>query len=640
MTHSYSFKDSYFRAATATPSVSIGNIASNSAHIAQLYSSAVKRHVSLVVFPELSLTGYSLGDTVRQSALLRCAEKEIVSLAYATKHTDTAMIIGLPILHDGHLYNCAAVLAKGTVQGIVTKSNLPNYGEFYEKRWYRPYHGTTMHTIADTNVPFGQNLLFSIGGVCVGVEVCEDMWVTDQPSRELAMAGALLIANPSASPELVGKSDYRRNLITMTSAVQRVAYIYAGADWNESTTDTVMSGHAVIAENGTVLAERAPFSVNKRLLIADIDIDHLQHDRMQDTTIAPSVPVTIINTGVRRRQSDCVRTIPQSYFLPATESTRERAARCDRIVRIQAHGLAARLQAANTQTAVIGVSGGLDSTLALLVAYEAAHILQKDVATYITALTMPGSASSARTQNNATQLAKILGITSVVIPIESIVSAEQAALTHDGNQDTTYENIQARARTALLFNYANSHGGLVVGTGDLSELALGWCTYGGDQLSHYNVNASIPKTLVKDLVRHAAQLSHFAKARSVLMDIIDTPISPELTHVTGQAISQETEQLIGPYVLHDFFIYHIIRYGDSPEKIYALAIRAFNNDYSAEEIYQWLQVLYRRFAHNQFKRSAMPDGPKVGSIALSPRGDWRMPSDMSSALWSGVFDVQ
>lgn len=631
---------SFFRIATATPEAAIGDVRTNVARISTLFSQAAQQHISLVVFPELSITGYSLGDVVRQQTLLASAQAGLLSLAAITKNTQTAMVVGLPLAHKGRLYNCAAIVAKGEVQAIVTKTNLPNYGEFYEQRWYQSFTGTDTHIIAGKTVPFGQHILADIGGVLVGTEICEDMWVADQPSKHLTAAGAEIIVNPSASPELVGKSAYRKELVRMTSAVQRAAYVYAGADWTESTTDIVMSGHAIIAENGSVLAERTPFTTDERLLVADIDIEHLRHDRLQDTTYAEkSTTTTIVETSIKRTQPDCIRRVPTSYFLPAYETSAERTARLERIFAIQAHGFAARLKAVGSQTIVLGLSGGLDSTLALLVARRAVAILGKQPSA-IHAITMPGPASSNRTQSNAVKLANALGVTSLTIPIGDVAAAERAALKHDGTQDITYENIQARARTAILFNYANSNKGIVLGTGDLSELALGWCTFGGDHLNHYNVNGSIPKTLIRDLVTYAGSLPDLQPAEAVIADIVATPISPELTKQKGKALSQETESLIGPYVLHDFFIFHVLRYGDAPAKISYLATKAFTGTYSKKEIEKWLSLFYERFASNQFKRSVMPDGPKVGSIALSPRGDWRMPSDMHSAVWTDVFAVQ
>ncbi len=420
----------------------------------------------------------------------------------------------------------------------------------------------------------------------------------------------------------------------MTSAIERCAYIYSGADWTESTTDIVMSGHTLIAENGSTLAERAPFSKDKRLLIADIDIDHLIHDRMQDTTQQSIIPpITHVPTAIRRVQTDLVRTYPTSYFLPPNESNDQKAKRLSRILEIQSHGLARRVLASNSRHCVLGLSGGLDSTLALLVCLKTAAILGRSVQSFIHALVMPGPASSTHTQANAHALAHTLGVTAKKYPINGSVDIQLATLKHTHTDDITYENVQARSRTALLFNYANKVGGLVVGTGDLSELALGWCTYGGDHLSNYNVNASIPKTLVKDLVSYVAGLPEYSSIQTMLHAIIATPISPELTATNKSEISQSTEAIIGPYIIHDFFLYLCIRYGDAPEKIAYLASKTFAGTYTKKQITTWLQLFYERFSRNQFKRSGVPDGPKVGSIALSPRGDWRMPSDMDSALW-------
>lgn len=625
--------DSFVRVAAAVPRVSIADVAHNIEAIRKLYKEACDAHVSLVTFPELCITGYSLGDIVRQQSLLQQAVDGLCTLATETQGTSTAMVVGLPYAHGDNLYNCAAVLANGQIMGIVTKSNLPNYAEFYEQRWYRSFQGTTTTHIQGNDIPFGQSLLFQIDHILFGVEICEDVWVSDRPSRKLVQAGALVIVNPSASPELVGKAGYRRELVLMTSATERCAYVYASADWTESTTDIVMSGHCIIAENGRILQERQPFAHDNRLLITDVDTDHLRHDRLQDTTVSSLHDATVIDCNLQRTQTNVQRVTPRSYFLPEQETEQQRTDRLSSIVAIQAHGLARRLLASNAACVVLGLSGGLDSTLALFVALRATHIIGKDPSGFIHTLTMPGPASSTATQHNAISLAHHLGVTSVTLPIRDMVVAEQGVLQHTNTTDIAYENIQARARTALLFNYANTRGGLVVGTGDLSELALGWCTYGGDHLSSYNPNASIPKTLVRDLVRFCSEQPDYIAAKPILDKIINTVISPELiAHKKGE-ISQSTEELIGPYELHDFFLYHVLRFGDTPPKIAYLAGMAFRGTYTQSQIKQWLTLFYDRFAKNQFKRSALPDGPKIGSVAISPRGDWRMPSDMTATAW-------
>ncbi|MFO0882404.1 MAG: NAD(+) synthase [Candidatus Saccharimonadales bacterium] len=626
---------SYMRIATGTPEVKIGDVPFNTAQLLTLYKEAVDNDVSLITFPELSITSYSLGDTVRQHALLRQATDALLELAAATTNMPTAMVVGLPFRYDNRLYNCAAFLADGEIKGLVTKSNLPNYGEFYEQRWYQPFIGTTTTIINDTPVPFGQHLLFEIDGIKVGVEICEDLWVSNQPSRALTETGALIIVNPSASPELVGKAQYRTELVRMTSAVERCVYVYAGADWTESTTDIVMGGHALIAENGSTIAERAPFTKNNRLMVVDIDFAHLLHDRIQDTTRQqPATACTVVGTNIKRQQTTIDRTYPKSYFLPAHETPDQATARLSDIFAIQAHGLARRIQASKSAHVVLGLSGGLDSTLALLVALKAAEILDKEPVDFIHALTMPGPASSKKTQNHAVELANILGVTSKQIPISGLVAAQLEALEHAGEQDITYENVQARTRTNILFNYANKVGGLVLGTGDLSELVLGWCTFGGDHLSSYNVNASIPKTLVRNIVSYVATTPQFVHAKVVLKAIVATPISPELTSKKPGEISQSTEDLIGPYIVHDFILYHVLRFGDEPNKINAIAETVFADEFQPEALEQWMSIFFTRFAASQFKRSVMPDGPKVGSVAVSPRGDWRMPSDMPNALWN------
>lgn len=633
-------KDSYMRLATACPEVAVGDVDTNVARIRKLYSQAHDQAVSLVTFPELSITGYSLGELVGQKRLLEKAKAGTLELAGATTDKQTAMIVGLPLQVGNGLYNCAAVLADGHVQGIVPKQHLPANNEFYEPRWFEAWEGdNTTVEIGGKEVPAGTNLLFEIGGVKTGIEICEDAWVMNPPSIELAMKGALVIANPSASPEQITKQGYRRKLVSGHSASQMGAYAYAGCHHTESTAEVVMGGHQMISANGQMLAERKPFGKGN-LLIADVDIDRLQHDRRKNHA-AQLAGAIVVKTLVRRRQEDLRLKVERNPFLPA-ESAPDRAERFEEALNIQAYGLAVRMMHTGQRQIILGLSGGLDSTLALLVAHRAAGILDADPATMVHTLTMPGPASSANTQTNAQVLAKQLGVKNTVIPIAGLVDAELEALQHDGSkQDVTYENIQARARTNLLFNYGNKHGGLVLGTGDLSEIALGWCTYNGDQQSHYNVNASIPKTLVKHLVRHVAEQPEYEAAHRTLNAILETVISPELTKTTKaeedgvlDAISQSTEDIIGPYELHDFFLYHMIRWGDPINKVAYLANQAFEGSYTPEQIQACLDIFTKRFLGSQFKRENLPNGPKVGSVSLSPRGDWRMPPDLiNDAIW-------
>jgi NAD+ synthase (glutamine-hydrolysing) len=495
-------------------------------------------------------------------------------------------------------------------------------------------HANTTLAIDGMTVPFGTQLVFDVGGVVVGVEICEDLWVNHAPSATLVDHGALVIVNPSASPELVAKASYRRTLVAMQSATLVCGYVYAGCDWSESTMDVVMSGHQLIASNGRVLAERPPFTRDARVLVADIDVEHLRFDRRRDTNRVNNMHYPILATVPMRPAMTPVPTVVAHPFLPGDEDEQARNARLTHIMRIQAHGLARRIDATRAPHIHLGLSGGLDSTLAFVVACQTAHILERPVAELLRTYTMPAAASSERTQTNAVHLAQLHGVPNQVIPIGELVTQQLQALGHDGvTQDITYENVQARLRTSILFNKANQFGGFVLGTGDLSEIALGWCTFNGDHMSHYHVNAGIPKTLVRHLVRRVAQHGD-APIAAVLTDILATPVSPELTTSTPGALSQKTEDIIGPYELHDFFLYHLVRWGDSPAKIVFLAAHAFAGSYDVATITHWLQVFVRRFVGSQFKRSVMPDGPKVGSVALSPRSDWRMPSDLwNAALW-------
>ena len=540
------------------------------------------------------------------------------------------MIIGLPYIFKGVLYDCAAVLAGGRVLGIVPKSNLPGYQEFYEQRWFQSWKNrqNDQLSIAGQIVPFGNQLLFQIGRGVVGIELCEDVWVANQPSIALAAAGATIIANPSASPEQVGKAAYRRQLLQVQSQRLAAAYLYAGADASESTTDIVMGGQQIIAEAGQILSEREPLAGAQRLTVTDIDLDHLAMLRRRDTNTSNQVTMPLIDCGITARQGDLVRTIDPLPFAPKTPLDSDLA------LDIQAQGLATRFQHSGLQKLLVGLSGGLDSTLALLVAIRAMERLGKKPSVHIQTITMPGLASSPQTQHQATKLAQVLGIPNMNIPITELAKTALHMLGHNQTQDIVYENVQARARTNLLFSYANQIQGLVVGTGDLSEIALGWCTFNGDHMSHYNVNAGVPKTLVKHLVTHIAKQSP-PKIRAILQAIVDTPISPELTK-KGSGISQQTEAVIGPFVLHDFFLYQLVHWGDAPAKIAYLAKQVFSSQYSDAAIDTWLQLFLRRFVQNQWKRSVAPDGPKVSSVSLSPRGDWRMPSDMSVAALERV----
>lgn len=629
--YKFSAQKSYARVATACPEVSVANVDQNATSISELYNDAAKQGASLVVFPELCLTGYSIGDLVMNRSLLAAAKEVLGNLATLTNSSATTAVVGLPLEVGNALFNCAAVIADGEIKGIVPKKHLPSYGEFYEKRWYKSWdQPNALVSINGQQVPIGNDLLFDIGGVPVGVEICEDLWSEDPPSRKLAEHGALIIANPSASPELVGKATYRRQLVGQQSARLILGYLYAGADSSESTMDTVMGGHQIIAENGRILAERRPFSENQSLTFADIDLDHLRHDRRRNTNTANRFGMPVIATLFERPIIDPRPNVAMHPFLPSTEDKAKQQERLQTIVDIQAYGLVGRLKAVGTKQIHLGLSGGLDSTHALLVACKTAEIMGLDPDKLIRTYTMPGMASTERTQSNAVKLAAALNVPNEVIPISDLAQRNLGAIGHNTlDQDITYENAQARARTTVLFNKANQLGGIVLGTGDLSEIALGWATYNGDHMSHYNVNAGVPKTLMRALVDYLADTyDEQSKPRRLLKDILNTPVSPELTTSVRGTISQETEAIIGPYELHDFFLYHLIRWGEAPDKIRFLAETAFRQYYQPDEISKWLGVFLKRFTANQFKRSAMPDGPKVGSVALSPRSDWRMPSDL------------
>jgi len=623
----YELSRSYIRIASARPKVRLGDIEENQARILALYDKAVSQGASLVVFPELSLTGYTIGDLVQNQRLLRQAEEALIECALSTKGKNCAMIVGLPFRARDGIYNCAALLCEGEVRGIVPKSNLPTYNEFYENRWYSTWkEGPIVAGHKESEFLFGTGLLFDIGGVLAGIEICEDLWVANAPSIALASMGAKIIANPSASPEQIGKEAYRRDMVRIQSGKLVCAYVYAGCDSSESTSEVVMGGHHIIAENYQISAEIPPFG-EEELITADIDYAHLEYDRAE-IHFSPLPATNVVPTGIVLDLKELSRTIDANPFAPR-ETDADRSRRLDKAIAIQATGLTERMRATRQSKVVLGLSGGLDSALAALIACESADRLSAAREEFILAVTMPGLASSEMTQSNSVKLALALGCESLVVPISSISKAELEAIGHDGTtQDVTYENVQARARTSVLFNLANLRGGIVLGTGDLSEIALGWNTYNGDQQSHYNVNASIPKTLVRLLVEHISQKPKYEKAQQVLRAILDTPISPELTGPGEGGITQNTEDIIGPYELHDFFLYYTIRFGDEPKKIALLARYAFGDKYSAKEVEKWLGVFRRRFNQSQFKRDNMPNGPKVGAVSLSPRGDWRMPSDM------------
>ena len=645
------FKDfGYLRVAAAAPKVELGDCMGNAGHIIEYIGKAAEAEAAIAVFPELSVTGYTCGDLFYQEKLLKSAENAVRRIAAATAGTKTVAVIGLPVAYGDRLLNCAAVIHNGNIAGIVPKSHIPNYAEFYENRWFCSGSGIddTISFAGQKGIPFGAKKLFRLGKAVLGVEICEDIWTALPPSTILCMAGANIIANLSASDELAGKHDERMQLISHQSGRCISSYIYASSGFGESTSDLVFAGDTAIAENGRILAEGKRFEKDGTITYADIDLGLLSAMRRKTGTFPGSdtLPqdtigkIDIIDLGEPVYPKRLSRDIPRHPFIP---SGPDRDKRMEEIIRIQIAGLATRIERIKSKTAVIGISGGLDSTLALLTTVLTYDYLGKDRKEII-GITMPGLGTSGRTRNNASDLMEALGITSREIPISQAVRQHFSDIGLDGDyRGAAYENAQARERTQILMDTANLTGGIVIGTGDLSEAALGWCTYNGDHMSMYNMNGGIPKTLVIHLVKWIADNNACAAAASlrdgknikeIIYDIIDTPISPELLPADGNGeINQKTEELIGPYELHDFFLYHFIRLCETPEKILFTASHAFSGKYDEATIGKWLRLFMKRFFTQQFKRNCAPDSPKVGSVALSPRGDWRMPSDASPDGW-------
>lgn len=641
----------FVRVAVISPELRVADVAFNTVKIAEAMAGAAGRGARLALFPELCITAYSCGDLFFQPLLLEQALAGLVMLAETADKLDIAAVVGLPLAVDGKLYNVAGLLAGGKVQGFVPKSFLPSTGEFYEERWFTPAARcrTQPVLVGGKHILFSPTLLFAatnLPGLVLGIEICEDLWAISPPSGDMAQAGATVLLNGSASNELLGKVEYRRDLVRQQSARSLAAYLYAGAGPGESTTDLVWAGHSMIAENGALLAETERFKFETQMAVADVDVQRLLGERLRSNTYSAAQPVreyeklSFVLPGAERVDAAVPLIRPQLSrmpFVPA-DPTR-RAEHCREIFNIQSVGLAKRLRHTGSRTVTIGLSGGLDSTLALLVAVRAFDIvgLSRDG---IHTVTMPGFGTTARTRGNAEKLAEQLGVSFRTIPIAEAVRQHFRDIGHDEtDHDITYENAQARERTQILMDLANEVGGFVVGTGDLSELALGWATYNGDHMSMYHVCAGVPKTLVRYLVDWAADEEFQGEAAAVLHDINATPISPELLPLGKEgALEQKTEETVGPYALHDFFLYHAIRYGFPPRKVFVLARQAFDGEYGSDVILKWLHVFYQRFFSQQFKRSAMPDGPKVGSVALSPRGDWRMPSDASPAGWLAEVD--
>ncbi|MBD3793900.1 MAG: NAD(+) synthase [Campylobacterales bacterium] len=622
----------FYRVAAAVNKTTIANPRQNAQEIITLLDQAYQKQVSVVVFPELTLTGYTASDLLLNQTLIQTQDEALETILETSQSITTLAILGIALIDHNRLYNCAVVIQNGKILGVVPKSYLPNKKEFYEKRQFvsgRHIQGETT-TLLNQTVPFGVDLLFSNNReLCMGIEICEDLWAIMPPSNRMASSGANLICNLSASNELIGKAEYREELVRTQSARCMGAYIYSSAGVGESTTDTVFGGHAIISEYGSTLAQSKRFALNNVLITADIDLQRLQWLRLNESSYSdePITPYRYISIAPTPEIIELQRSINPMPFVPSQYD--EKQHRCEEIIQIQAHGLIKRMQHAHITKAVIGISGGLDSTLALLSTHRAFEIMGW-ASENIIAITMPGFGTTSRTKNNATQLCEALGVSLREINITDIALAEFKAIGHDPNDHTvTYENVQARARTAILMNTANREGGLVIGTGDLSEIALGWSTYNGDHMSMYALNSGIPKTLIQYVIEY---FKYNEAITEIIDDILATPISPELLPHRDDEIVQATESIVGPYELHDFFLYHLIKYGATPQKILFLANMAFDR-YDEATIKKWLKLFIRRFFTQQFKRSCIPDGPKVGTISLSPRADWRMPSDADFTVW-------
>ncbi|HHV98234.1 MAG TPA: NAD(+) synthase [Clostridiaceae bacterium] len=631
----------FVRVAAAVPRLKVADCKYNSENIKEMINKADKLGIQFVVFPELSITAYTCGDLFHQQLLLEQAARQLGEILSGTGESDIVAIAGMPLMTDNQLFNCAVVMQKGRIIGVVPKEYIPGYSEFYEERWFAPGSNSfsTVINLCGQDVPFGQDLLFECEEdkrLCFGVEICEDLWVPIPPSSYQAIAGAVLLFNLSASNEVVGKYSYRKDLVKQQSGRCIAGYVMASSGVDESTTDVVFSGHAIIAENGELLAESERFKRQGSLIFADIDVERLISSRLKNTSFMSGVSnrkFRRIAFNLKKMALEKVsRHIDPHPFVPSDEALRNK--RCSEIFAIQTTGLAKRLEHTGAKHAVLGISGGLDSTMALLVTVKTFDLLNLPREN-ILAITMPGFGTTDVTYSNALKLISSMKVGFREINIKDACLKHFEDIGHDPDiHDTTYENVQARERTQILMDIANKIGGLVVGTGDLSELALGWATYNGDHMSMYSVNCGVPKTLIKYLVRWVAENEQDDETRRVLLDIIDTPITPELLPPDASGrIKQKTEDIIGPYELHDFFLYHMVRYGASPKKILFLAKQAFQGIYTGETIAKWLDVFCRRFFSQQFKRSCLPDGPKVGTISLSPRGDWRMPSDAQARLW-------
>ena len=626
-------KDGFIKTAAASFDVTVADCVTNAEKITEIIKNSAENGVRLLALPELCITGYTCSDLFLQSELLDGAKTALKIICENTKSADIIAVVGLPISKNSRLYNCAAVLYKGEILGIVPKANIPNYNEFYEKRHFCPApKNNSALTLFDKEIPFGTNLIFACADMknfTFAAEICEDLWVAAPPSVNHAKNGANIIVNLSASNEVIGKCEYRRSLVSGQSARLVCGYVYCSAGDGESTTDTVFASHHIIAENGVVLKENTLFE--NGLIQTEIDVDRIDGERRKigsyQTEVSPDYKT--ISFDMQKTVTELTREIPQTPFVPGDALKIDE--RCSLILTMQAMGLKKRIVHTHAKGVVIGISGGLDSTLALLAAVRAFDILKRS-RTEITAISMPCFGTTSRTKSNAEKLCTAMGVTFKTVDIKKAVNQHFEDIGHDPNNfDVVYENSQAREREQVLMDYANKTGALVVGTGDLSELALGWATYNGDHMSMYGVNAGVPKTLVRYLVRHAKKLFDGENIGEILDDILATPVSPELLPPKEGEIAQKTEELVGPYELHDFYLYYAVRFAFPPKKVLRLAKYAFS--YDDEILVHWLKTFYRRFFAQQFKRSCLPDGPKIGSVSLSPRGDWRMPSDAAAKLW-------
>lgn len=632
--------DGFIKTAAAVPEIRVADCGYNADAIIELMTEANKQRVKVLIFPELCVTGYCCHDLFLQPALLNGALKALDKIVKASAGSDTLTAVGCPLVFRGELYNCAVIVQNNQILGVVPKRHLPNYNEFYEARQFSPAPvGEFEMELLGRTVPFGLDMLFTcreIPEFIFGVEICEDLWSPLPLSVDLALGGAVIIANLSASNETIGKDEYRRELVTGQSGRLMCGYVFSSAGEGESTQDLVFGGHRMIAENGKLLCDSGLYTTG--LTVSEIDVQKLAYERRRNSTFrcVGSNKMRRVPFSMKVEQTVLTREIETLPFVPKSNSAKNK--RCADILAMQAHGLAKRIKHTNSKSVVVGVSGGLDSCLALLVCVDAMRLLSRPASDVI-AVTMPCFGTTKRTKSNAEKLCGILGTALRVIDISESVKRHFADISHNENdRDVTYENSQARERTQVLMDIANQEGGMVIGTGDLSELALGWATYNGDHMSMYGVNSSVPKTLVRHIIRYYAETADNSELRAVLLDIFNTPVSPELLPAENGEISQITEDLVGPYELHDFFLYYGIRWGYPPQKVYRLARYSFGDSYDSETILKWLRTFYRRFFSQQFKRSCLPDGVKVGSVSLSPRGDWRMPSDAQAAIWLESID--